>query len=141
MPVVQIERGALPWNPDRASTVTAEYRYHDHPLDGVLQQSDSLFRFMCLDGAGDNGVSWWLYCQTTTAELDDLESAETLEDFHTRWTAGIPAPCVVALALDSVIVDYREVTEGGTQAAKEAVKELYEQLQDSAAEAREPAFV
>jgi hypothetical protein len=72
--MINIELGAMPWEPTRDSELVETYDYWDQPLAGVIRQHGQAFLFDCLKGVAES-ESLWAYTPLIGLNQEGLHGA------------------------------------------------------------------
>jgi hypothetical protein len=136
--VIDIQLGAAPWAPCANSSMIAEYRYHEVPLEGIVEVCGVQYLFTCIHGAGDR-ANWWIYERTDEGERAFLESSESAAEYTERvMRRQMQPPCAIALALEDVgIISYRVLEDSTHEAFSAAVEAIKREVSEVAGEARD----
>lgn len=97
---IRIERGERPWHPAGDVRLIEELNYNDMPLCGVLEQSGSMYLFLCLAGPLESAHLWGY--RTLSAEdlaaIAGADGPERLAQIVDELMSG--GPIIVAVASD-----------------------------------------
>ncbi|HUZ20127.1 MAG TPA: hypothetical protein VMU75_06100 [Acidimicrobiales bacterium] len=135
---IHIEKGAAPWKPSEAASLTEVFHEFTIPLVGAIEQDSVSYLFWCVVGhAGPENA--WAYAHVSSIELDTLRDAPGEAFDQVLRNLASARVCSFAIASDDKGIvewvdleppaDFDTAHERGMSALSQKVTEAMEEMQ------------
>jgi predicted nucleotide-binding protein len=109
---IQIDLGALPWEPSPSAKLLKTYDYYDMPLAGLIDQDGVFFAFWALEGQAEE-YTLWAYTALNPKLADYLDNARDIDQALASLMTHEPPPTIAVSREGTGIISFADLDEMG----------------------------